>query len=162
MDVLAVTEISVVFRASTVYGCYVPCMYCMFYPLYSKSSKSYFSVRLFTNREFVLVILSVVLIGPSMFSVGSYLSLQSITCFILRILRDRLIITDHKISAHNNSLRWPVLRLPQGCCYSIKTNSHLHQIPVALPQNKISTSLFFAASSSSASEIQIFSICKVS
>lgn len=42
-----------------------------------KAANPIFSARLFQNREFVLVILCVVLIGPSMFSVGSYLSLQS-------------------------------------------------------------------------------------
>lgn len=115
---------------------FLVCTVCFIHYI-QKAANPIFSVRLFTNREFVLVILSVVLIGPSMFSVGSYLSLQSITCFILRILRDRLIITDLKISAHNNSPcggRFSGYR--RGCCYSIKTNSHLHQIPVALPQTK--------------------------
>lgn len=55
---------------------FVVCTVC-FINYIKKAANPIFSARLFANREFVLVILSVVLIGPSMFSVGSYLSLQS-------------------------------------------------------------------------------------
>ncbi len=55
---------------------FIVCTIC-FIKYIQKAANPIFSARLFANREFVLVILSVVLIGPSMFSVGSYLSLQS-------------------------------------------------------------------------------------